>query len=219
MTGMRKLGFAAAFLLAGVPLLAADIVLVLETGAGMERYLAPIRVPVIPAGDRVALMTLGGKPRLRQKFTSDQTVLDGAIGRATVAGIHVGPWSGIRTEAPVYKAITAACKLFDTAPPGKRAVIILFGSEDRAPSGEAVRAVAAAHASVYPVAVSKVGPPDWGDKARTPPTVPGRMPGQPGLLPLPEATLKTLTELARVSGGEAFTGRFDLPKLIGLIGQ
>jgi hypothetical protein len=166
-----------------VPLAAgADMVLLIETSAGMERELRSIRAPAIAAGDRLAVMSFGGKPSLRQDFTADVVKLESAIRRLTLGGRHGGfPWSkpGMPREAPVFKAITAACRLFGPGSQAKRAVILLFGSEDFSEATDAARALAGTHAALYAVAVSKAGP-GMPPGARTPPTTPGRVPGGAG---------------------------------------
>ena len=210
-----------ALLALALPAPAADIVLLLETGAAMDPVLASTRMPAIPAGDRVAIMTFAGKPRLRQAFTANWVALDGTLRRLSAGRMHIGAIAsrpGIPAEAPVFNANGAACRLFE---PGssRRAVIVLFGSEDYSPAGEAARTVSLAHASLYAVAVRKMGPPPAGGKARTPPTLPSRAPGSSGMRPLPEATFGTLADLARASGGATASEKLDLAGLFARIGR
>jgi hypothetical protein len=204
-----------ALLLCAVSCVAAtDTVVVLETNPGMEAWLARTVIPRLPPGDAMAIVTFGGKPRVRQQLTDNQEKLAGAIRKITIGNLHFGP-APRRSSAPVFAAVATAARLL-----GKNGgrIVLLFGSEEGsgAPTGaEVEKTLTAAHIRLDAVAVRRSFPlAPSKTQAQTPPTLPGRAAVSSESLPLPEATIGILQGICRATAGRALKGEWDLAALL-----
>lgn len=132
---------------------AIDVALVLDTSGSMkgdplEHAKAAARQFVAEMGsnDRVAIVTIGGKPTTLVGFTSDKLVLDGAI-----AGLSAGG------DTALYDALVKAAALFDDSPSSQRYVVLLSDGGDTVSSAsldKAVDKMSAVSAPIYAVALS-----------------------------------------------------------------
>jgi len=194
-------------------LLLVDVVLVLQEGSGMREALAATRLPVPGPDVRAALVSFGGKVKVRHEFTADWESLNRAL-RRLAPPIQVGSRRGNPQEARVFLAIEQAAKLFpkDQA---RRAIILLFASEDWSNPAAARGAIESSRAKLYAATVRRRDPSRWIDpKSQTPPTIPGPVPPVPtGRAPLPEATAGIVAEMVKATGGEMTPGKWDLADL------
>jgi hypothetical protein len=196
-----------------------DLILLLQDSANAHAQRTDLQA--LQAGDRVAVMTFGGKATLRLPLSRDHVKAAKLI-RAprNRFGLRLGAGPGENRTA-LWDALTDACDVFADAPdPARRRVIIvLFTDEDRSPhtNFETVRkaltkAGATLSASVVP-REEQVSPNDRA--AQTPPiTGPAGKPIETRRRALPEATVQAVQKLAAETHGSVLLEEWDLTTLL-----
>jgi hypothetical protein len=200
-----------------------DLLLLLEKSYGMRGSIVHIRLTAIGPDDRIALMTFDRKVKMREDFTSDerkvakQIKLLGHVGPSLRTGLSK---LGGRSDRRLFSGLLEASREFRTLPidaTRTRVIVVLFGSEDFYPKPtpmEVETALKETHIRLFGVAVRRYEPTGHiYPSPRTPPTIPGPMPSTDHA-PLPETTLKALSEIADSTGGETFAQKWDLSTIL-----
>lgn len=196
--------------LCGQPL---DTMLVLEMSEGTEHATGLIRPGAFPEDDRAGVIGFLRTAQVLQPLTEDRDRLAAALqragfraGGAIVQGGRVGTASNLTVglAAALYKACA------ELGEPGsserKRAIVVVFGSEDPSLSShlDALKAtLGTANARLYAVVVQRTDPHD------------SPLSGRNGVsYPPPVLTAQLVSELTAESGGRIFKRNWDLKKLL-----
>jgi hypothetical protein len=196
-----------------------DLVLLLQDSA--NAYAQRTDLQALQAGDRVAVMTFGGKATLRLPLSGDHAKAAKII-RAprNRFGLRLGAGPGENRTA-LWDAVTDACDVFADAPdPARRRVIIvLFTDEDKSPhtNFDTVRkALTKAGATLSASVVPREEQLRANDRAaQTPPiTGPAGKPIETRRRALPEATIQSVQKLAAETHGSVILEDWDLTTLL-----
>jgi hypothetical protein len=189
-----------------------DVILTLETSPGTEQTIGLIRPRVFQQGDRAAVITFTNRAaQVLQPLTNDREALASALQRAGIrVGVGIG---GVQINsnwtADIVGAIKQSCEELQRSEfsERKRAVVVLFGSEDPAlrTNLETLKAaLGAANARLYAVLVDRSA----GERG----TPPGRQVRV--VQPFPASTAQLMAELAKDSGGRIFRGGWELKDIL-----
>lgn len=185
---MRRRTFLALPMAAAAASAGTDVVILVEDSPGFAPIASALVIPPIAPENRVAVLGFNSKTRLLGKFTSDQKQAEKAVRKASPR-LQLGAGRGVQSkEIRVFDGLVAAAKLFDGDGSRRRAILLVFGSEDccEAPGSlpQGIRIVALA---TPPYLID-----GWAGSVATPTTVPGqRLPKQGRL---PEATIGKLRD-------------------------
>lgn len=185
-----------------------DAMLVLETSSGTEQAIGLIRPQAFEDTDQAGVIGFQRVAQVIQPLTDDHDDLAKALQRAGirvgigVSGVLVNP----NPAVDIVGAVKNACaELKEGSSVGrKRAIILLFASEDPALSGSVdglKQSLKAVEARLYVVAIQR---PDRQERSR-----PGRSP-----YPFPIITAQILSRLASDSGGKMFRANWDLKAIL-----
>jgi hypothetical protein len=190
-----------------------DTMLVLEMSEGTEHATGLIRPRAFPEDDRAGVVGFLSTAEVFQALTEDRDKLAAALqragfraGGAIVQGGRVATVSNV--TAGVGAALFKACGEFgaQAATERKRAIVIVFGSEDPslgAQLGSLKALLSSAGIRLYAVAVQRIDPHGSPLSPRT------------GVsYPFPVMTARLLSELAGESGGRIFQRNWDLKKIL-----
>lgn len=189
-----------------------ELMLTLETSPGTEQAIGLLNPRLLQKGDRAGVIGFNGRAlRVLQPLTDDREALWSALQRAGVrVGVAVG---GAQIDSTwtidLAAAIQGACEELRRSElnESRRAVVVLFGTEDRELGSHlaaAKTALNAAHARLYAVAIDRSAA-----ERASPPGRPVRT-----LHPFPALTAQLMSELAEYSGGLTFRGAWDLKEIL-----
>jgi hypothetical protein len=189
-----------------------DTMLVLEMSEGTEHATGLIRPRAFSENDRAGVIGFLRTPQVLQPLTEDRARLAAALqragfraGGAVVQGGQVSSASNIMVG--IAAALFQACaELGEPTDRRKRAIILVFGSDDATLSGnmDSLKAtLATAQARLYAIAVQ-----------RSDPNVPPLSPRTGVTYPFPVLAAQLLSELAEQSGGRLFKRNWDLKKIL-----
>lgn len=181
-----------------------DFVLALDTSHGTEQVIGLIRTRAFGEQDRAAVVGFQNGAQLWQPLTARMRDVEKAVNRAGVRwGMGRG---GVMVNANVTADVGAALataldELDRRGQSGRlRAIVLLFGSEDRGLSGRAKALETRLRATgtrLYAVAID-------------------RSAGAPrgAIATYPAMTARFVRELAEASGGKLYSRNWDLDKIV-----
>jgi hypothetical protein len=189
-----------------------DVMLTIETSSGTEQAIGLLRPRAFQKGERAGVIGLSSRTtQVLQPLTEDRDALASAIQRA---GIRVGvALGGVQLDTNwtinLAAAIGQACEELQQSKSSdrRRAVIVLFGSEDpglRAHLESARASLSAVNARLYAVVIDRST-----NQRANPLGTQVRVPH-----PFPVLTAQLMSELAAQSGGRIFRGAWDLKEIL-----
>jgi hypothetical protein len=186
--------------------------LTLETSAGTEQAIGLLNKPALQRGDHAGVIGVNGRnTRVLQSLTDDREALASALQRAGFRiGVGIG---GAQIDASLtvdlVTSITKACEELKRSglTESKRAVVVLFGSEDpelRSQLAVLKAVLTSTDTRLYAVVIDR--------SANERAIPPGRVVRT--LHPFPALTAQLVSELAEYSGGRIFRSAWDLREIL-----
>jgi hypothetical protein len=211
----RKRIWMAWLMMAGATTLASgqplQVILALDISPGTEQAIGLIRSRLFQAGDRVGVVAFGTRgARILQTATNNHDAIDAALQKAGIrVGASIGPVQlNIPLTTDLVAGIEQSCQELtrSTSAESKRAIIVLFGSDDpnlQTQIENVKAALSGARAQLYVIVI------DRSTIARQTPVSP-----QVWTPRFPSLTAQLLGEIAEASGGKVYRRNWDVKPIL-----
>ena len=201
-----------------------DVLFVVETSPGSEHATDLVRAKFLADGDRAGVVAFHHSAETLEPLTADQRKVEAALQEAGArAGGALNTQGTIlrdpRSTAAIASAIRKACAAFppDTEPGRKRAIVLLFGSEDpqlAAQHGALEGLLASSGARLFAVAVQRADP--IVPQARHSNPIPQSTPRRNPVYGFPALAAQLVGQLAKASDGEIHKRAWNLKKILAI---